>query len=97
MSLKHHLSGAHVGIVAALTKVYYGQLGINEKCPDYQGVLIFRVILYDKMPFRTSNKCVDYTGCPHFSSVHINRFHSKCRSQYSLFAIELLDSNTITY
>ena len=27
--------------------VYYGHLGTNKKCPDYQGVLIFQVILYD--------------------------------------------------
>ena len=51
--------------------VYYGHLGTNKKCPDYQGVLIFKVILYDKAaPFGTITKCVDYAGvlifkCPH--------------------------------
>ena len=41
----------------------------TAKCPDYQGVLIFQVISYDKVSFGTSTKCVDYAG------VHINRFH----------------------
>ena len=43
--------------------VYYGHLGTNHKCPDYQGVLIFQVSLYDKAaPFGTITKCVDYAG-----------------------------------
>ena len=42
--------------------VYYGHLGTNEKCSDYQGVLIFQVNLYDKAPFGTITKCVDYAG-----------------------------------
>ena len=32
------------------------------KCPDYQGVLIFRVSLYDKAPFGTIARCMDYAG-----------------------------------
>ena len=46
--------------------VYYGHLGTNQKCPDYQGVQIFQVCLYDKAPFGTITKCVDYTGVPIF-------------------------------
>ena len=42
--------------------VYYGHLGTNQKCPDYQGVLIFQVTLYDKPQFGTITKCVDYAG-----------------------------------
>ena len=42
--------------------LYYGHLGTNPKCPDYQGVWIFRVSLYDKAPFVTITKCVDYAG-----------------------------------
>ena len=43
--------------------VYYGHLGTNHKGPDYQGVLIFQVNLYDKAaPFETITKCVDYAG-----------------------------------
>ena len=42
--------------------VYYGHLGTSKKCPDYQGVLIFQVILYEKGSFGTSTKCVDYAG-----------------------------------
>ena len=42
--------------------VYYGHLGINKKCPDYQGVLILQVSLYDKAPLGTITKCVDYAG-----------------------------------
>jgi len=30
--------------------------------PDYQGVLIFQVILYDEVSFGTSTKCVNYSG-----------------------------------
>ena len=41
--------------------MYYGRLGTNHRCPDYQGVLIFKVSLYDKAaPFGTITKCVDY-------------------------------------
>ena len=53
--------------------VYYGhlgtRLGTSQKCPNYQGVLIFSkpfYILYDKMlskmPFWTLTKCLDYAG-----------------------------------
>ena len=50
--------------------VYYGHLGTDQKCPNYQGVLFYQVILYDKVPFGTSTKCVNYAGvlifkCPH--------------------------------
>ena len=55
--------------------VYYGQLGTNKKCPDYQIVLIFQVSLYDKASFGTIIKCVDYMQVSLFSSVLINRFH----------------------
>ena len=40
--------------------VYYGHLGTNQRCPDYQGVLIFQVSLYDKAPFGTIARCPDY-------------------------------------
>ena len=42
--------------------VYYGHLGTKKKCPDYQGVPIFQVSLYDKTPFGTITKCVGYVG-----------------------------------
>ena len=41
---------------------YYGHLKTNQKCPDYQGGLIFQVSLYDKAPFGTITKGVDYAG-----------------------------------
>ena len=41
---------------------YYGHLGIIHKCPDYLGVLIFQISLYDKAPFGTINKYMDYAG-----------------------------------
>ena len=44
-------------------------------CPEYQGVLIFQVTLYEKVLYGTSTNCVDYAGVPILSSVHINRFH----------------------
>ena len=40
--------------------VYCGHLGTNKKCPDYPGVLIYQVSLYNKAPFGTITKCVDY-------------------------------------
>ena len=46
--------------------VYYGHIGTTYKCPDYQGVLIFQVSLYDKAPFGTITRCVDYAGDPIF-------------------------------
>ena len=57
-------------IIITVEPVYYGHLGTDKKCPDYQGVLIFQVILYDKVQFGTSPKCLDYAGvlifkCPH--------------------------------
>ena len=44
---------------STVVPVYYGHLGTSKKFPDYQGVLIFQVILYDKVP---STKCLDYAG-----------------------------------
>ena len=34
----------------------------QQKCPDYQGVLIFQFSLYDKASFGTITKCVDYAA-----------------------------------
>ena len=44
--------------------VYYGRLGSNHKCLDYQGVLIFQVSLYvyDKALFWILTKCTDSLG-----------------------------------
>ena len=43
--------GSHI---ATVDFVHYGHLGTaNHKYPDYQGVLIFQVSLYDKAPFGT--------------------------------------------
>ena len=55
--------------VTTVELVYYGHLGTNHKCPDYQGVLIFQVSLCDKAPLGAITKYVDYAG------VLINRFH----------------------
>ena len=51
--------------------VYHGHFGIDQKCPDYQGALIFQVISYDKVPFGASTQSLDYAGvfifkCPHW-------------------------------
>ena len=42
----------------------------EKKCPDYQGVLIFQVILYGEVQFGASTNCLDYAAalifkCPH--------------------------------
>ena len=47
--------------------MYYGHLGVTNRCPDYQGV---QVSLYNKAPFGI----ITYAG-PLFSSVLTNRFH----------------------
>ena len=52
--------------------VYYGHLGTNKKCPDYQ---VFQVSLYDKAPFGTITKCGRIMQVSLFSSVLINRSH----------------------
>ena len=41
--------------------VYYGHLGTDHKCPDYQGFPV-----YDKAPFGIITKCVDYAGVLNF-------------------------------
>ena len=46
----------------------------QQMCPDYQGVLIIQVSLYDKAPFGTIPKCVDMQVFL-VSSVLINRCH----------------------
>ena len=46
--------------------VYYGHVGAKQKSPDYQGVLTLQVSLYDKAPFETIIKYVDYAGVPIF-------------------------------
>ena len=37
-------------IKSTVEPVYYGHLGTNQKCPDYQEVLIFQVISCDLGP-----------------------------------------------
>ena len=55
-------------LIDTVEPVHYGHLGTSQKCPDYQGVLIFQVSSYDKAPFGTITKSVDYAcvliSCP---------------------------------
>ena len=60
-----------INVDTTVEPVYYGQLVTSKECPDYQGVLIFQVVLYEKVPFGTSTKC----QVSLFLSVQINRFH----------------------
>ena len=55
--------------------VYHGHLGTSQKCPDYQGVLIFQVSLHDNVSFGTTAIGVWIMQVSTFSSVVINRFH----------------------
>ena len=50
------------GSVNTVEPVYWGHLGTSQKCPDYQGVLIFQVSLHDDVSFVTTARCVDYAG-----------------------------------
>ena len=64
----------------AITSSYYGHLGTDKKCPDYQGVLIFQVILYDKVHL-LSQLSVWIMQVSLFSSLHNYRFH--CITYYN--------------
>ena len=57
-----------------ITPVYYGRLGTSQKCPDYQGVLIFQISLHNNVSFGTTARCVDYAGV-HILKCPDNRFH----------------------
>ena len=63
-------------------------------CPDYQGVLIFQVILYDEVSFGTSTKCIDYAGV---TSVHINRFHGSKNIQKHTDTTNIYNHCSIPY
>ena len=54
---KHRLN-----LKSTVEPVYYGNLGTSQRCPDYQGVLIFQVNLHDNVSFGTTARCVDYAG-----------------------------------
>ena len=54
--------------------VYYGHLGTRKKRPDYDGVLIFQVILKE-MFHLGPQLSVWIMQVSIFSSVQINRFH----------------------
>ena len=58
----HNLCSIYTDIQYTVEPVYYGHLGTNQRCPDYQGVLIFQISLYDKAPFGTIARCPDYAG-----------------------------------
>ena len=63
--------------IPTVAPVYYMDtlIGTSKKCPDYQGVLIFQVSLYDKAPFGTITISVWIMQVFIFSSVLINMFH----------------------
>ena len=54
--------GSWLDFITTVEPVYYGHLGTSQKCPDYQGVLIFQVSLHDDVSFGTTARCVDYAG-----------------------------------
>ena len=50
--------------------IMHGHLHTRNKCPNYQGVLIFQVIYIKSTIWDLNYKCVDYAGvlifeCPH--------------------------------
>ena len=49
-------------LINTVEPVYYGHVGTSQKCPDYQGVLIFQVSLHDNVSFGTTARCLDYAG-----------------------------------
>ena len=53
----------HTHMYTVEPAVYYGHLGTNQKCPDYQGVLIFQVNLHDKLiMYHLRPQLGDYAG-----------------------------------
>ena len=48
--------------VISLYSLQWNHLGTSQKCPDYQGVLIFQVSLHNNVSFGTTARCVDYAG-----------------------------------
>ena len=58
--------------------MYYGHLGTNQKYPDYQYVLIFLAIFMIKCHLGPQFRVwITQVWITLFSSVHINKFHSK--------------------
>ena len=53
----------YVILLYTVEPVYYGHLGTNQMCPDYQGVLISRSFYMIKcnQGFQL-HKCMDYAG-----------------------------------
>ena len=65
--------------------MYYRHLLINHKYLDYHNVWILKVGFYDKAPFRTINKSLDYAG------VLINQEHtSLCPAHAWFLKIDLV-------
>ena len=60
-SLSNTMASIHGGphILCTVEPVYYGDIRTSQKCPDYQGVLIFQVSLHDNVSFGTTARCVD--------------------------------------
>ena len=54
--------------------MYYGHLGTNKKCPNYQGVLIFQVNLHIKAPFGDHNWVCGLCRCPYFQESWLTGF-----------------------
>ena len=85
----HHLSKFLLcGLCVSCTTVLYSGTCVLwtpldlQKCPDCKGILIFQIILYEKVPFRTY--CILRVWIMQvsiFSSVQINRF--QCSEYYS--------------
>ena len=55
---------SYLPYVCTVEHVCNGHLWTSNNCTDYQCVLIFHVILYEKVTFGTSTKCtcLDYAG-----------------------------------
>ena len=59
-----------IAYCSTVEPVHYGQFGTDQRCPDYQGVLIFRSFYMIKVLFGTSTKCVDDAGVLIFKRPH---------------------------
>ena len=65
-------------------RIVHGHLGNNHKCPDYPGVLISQLSLYDKAPFGAIIKHVDYAGVLIFKYLDIKM----SRSVFTLLGLD---------
>ena len=86
-SVIKHNETTYIATVATVELVYYGHLGTNKNCPNYQDV---QVSLYDNASFGTITKCVDY------ASALIFKYPDYCFHCYSSYIASYILVSALT-